>query len=422
MGSIYRRVERFCTTCKSGQGRRLAKTAEREACVAAGHKVEERQSPVYWIKYTRAGKGYNESSGSSRKKDAVVLLQEREGDIVRGKPVTPQVGRLTFEDAAADLLADYKTNGKRSITVVTRRIEKHLTPFFSGWRMANITTSDVRTYIARRQTTDTVLIKKAYTVLLPDGSQEKHAEQRRPASNAEINRELALLKRMFSLAMQAAKLLYRPHIGMLKENNVRTGFFEPEQYRSVLGHLPAEIRPIIHFAYITGWRIASEVLPLEWRQVDFSAGEVRLDAGTTKNGDGRVFPMTADLRAVLKGRQVEHDRLKKVGIIVPQVFFREVAEERGGEKKPRAIVSFTKAWKLACREAGCPGRIPHDLRRTAIRNLVRAGIPERVAMQMTGHKTPSVFQRYNIVSDGDLREAARKLDAATPVFRQGAGG
>jgi integrase len=90
--------------------------------------------------------------------------------------------------------------------------------------------------------------------------------------------------------------------------------------------------------------------------------------------------------------------------------FREVAEGRGGDKKPQPIVSFTKAWKSACRKAGCPGRIPHDLRRTAIRGLVRVGIPERVAMRMTGHKTPSVFQRYNIVSDGDLRDAARMLN------------
>ena len=105
---------------------------------------------------------------------------------------------------------------------------------------------------------------------------------------------------MFTLALQAGKLLYRPHIPMLREDNVRKGFFEPEQFASVLGQLPAEVQPVIEFAHLTGWRIASEVLPLEWRQVDFDAGEVRLDAGTTKNGEGRVFPMTTDLRAVLK--------------------------------------------------------------------------------------------------------------------------
>jgi integrase len=95
---------------------------------------------------------------------------------------------------------------------------------------------------------------------------------------------------------------------------------------------------------------------------------------------------------------------------MPHVFFREVADG-GGEKSPQAIVSFKKAWQRACRSAGCPGRLPHDLRRTAVRNLVRAGIPERVAMTLTGHKTRSVFERYNIVSDTNLRDAARRLDA-----------
>lgn len=89
-----------------------------------------------------------------------------------------------------------------------------------------------------------------------------------------------------------------------------------------------------------------------------------------------------------------------------------MAEGRGGDKKPYPIISLNKAWQAACRSAGCPGRIPHDLRRTAVRNLVRAGISERVAMQMTGHKTRSVFERYNITSAGDLRDAARLLDVA----------
>ena len=77
---------------------------------------------------------------------------------------------------------------------------------------------------------------------------------------------------------------------------------------------------------------------------------------------------------------------------------------------------YNKVWRKARVAAGCPGRIPHDFRRTAVRNLVRAGAPERVAMQMTGHKTRAVFERYNIVSAGDVREAAQRLD----VFAAGA--
>lgn len=181
----------------------------------------------------------------------------------------------------------------------------------------------------------------------------------------------------------------------------------------MIAHLPAEIGGVIRFGAITGWRIHGEVLPLEWRQVDFQAGEVRLDAGTTKNGEGRVFPMTAALRAVLQERWAEHDRLRRAGQIVPWVFFREVAAGRGGEKTARPIIAFTKAWQTACRAAGCPGRLPHDLRRTAIRSFVRSGTSENVAMRLSGHKTRSVFDRYDIVSGDDLREAARRLDVAT---------
>jgi integrase len=361
---------------------------------------------TWWIRYYRNGKRYEESSGSAKEGDARSLLRLREGDIERGVAITPKVGRIRFEEAVTDVLNDYRTNRKRSLDDVERRIFKHLTPVFGNRRMTSITTSDIRAYITARQN-ETTVARKAYCFTARDGSVHSVPEQRRTVagvSNGEINRELTALKRMFNLAIQAGKLLQKPHIPFLKEDNVRVGFFEPDQFRAVRHRLSEPVRPVVTFAYITGWRIDSEVLTLEWRQVDFAAAEVRLDPGKTKNGEGRIFPMTQELRELLDQQRVTtEDVQRRQGVVCPRVF------HRAG----RSIKSFRVAFRTACAEAGCPGRVPHDLRRTAVRNLVRAGIPERVAMQMTGHKTRSVFERYNIVSTGDLREAAKRLDTAS---------
>jgi integrase len=369
------------------------------------------QGRVWWISYRGADGKRRAESTEGGKGAAEKLLQKRNGSRAHNLPIIPKAEKLTFNDAAQAVIDDFTANGKTSIAVVQRRLKLHLLPYFGGRRMAGITSADVTAFIAKRQA-DTIVTRKAHVITLDDGTEQQVPAVTKLVSNAEINRELQTLKRAFNLAIGAGLLAMKPKITLLREAPARAGFFEREQYDSVLAHLPAEIQPVITFAYITGWRIASEVLPLEWRQVDFDAGEVRLEPGTTKNKEGRTFPFTAELRTVLKAQHDEHERLKKAGHIFPQVFFREVADERGGVKHPKAITSFNKAWKIACRAAGCPGRIPHDLRRTAVRNLVRAGIPERVAMMMTGHKTPSVFQRYNIVSGGDLKDAARKLDSA----------
>ena len=139
-----------------------------------------------------------------------------------------------------------------------------------------------------------------------------------------------------------------------------------------------------------------------------------MDAGTTKNDDGRVFPFTSELRRILEEQQAVAERLKREnGTIARYVFCYTMGQKTG---QPDHGIRVYKAWRKARIDAGCPGRIPHDSRRTAVRDLVRTGVPQRVAMQLTGHKTRAVFERYNIVSSGDLRDAARRLDTcASPV-------
>jgi integrase len=329
---------------------------------------------IYWIQFSKNGHKIRESSGSENREDALRLLRKREGMLASGLPISQRTATIRMDELFADLTVDWQVNERRSVCDLVRRIDHHLLPFFGSIKAERITTADVRKFVLYRQ------------------------EQ--SASNAEINRELAALRRAFTLAIENTKLFNRPRVPLLRENNVRTGFFEWEQFVSVRRYLPEDLQPVIEFAYITGWRIRSEVLPIKWPQVDFQAGRVTLYVGTTKNQEARTFPLTAELRELLIAQKAKADELKKKGVISPWVF------SRSGIR----IKSFRRSWLTACKKAGTPGRIPHDFRRTAVRNLVRAGIPERVAMTMTGHKTRSVFERYNIVSEGDLTEAARKLD------------
>jgi len=363
------------------------------------------ESDVWWIKYYRNGRPMRESTETEKESEAKKLLKVREGDVARGVPVTPRVNRVTFQELSDDMVNDYKVNKKRSLDDLEMRLKLHVLPVFGSRRASSINTADINRFVLARQ--------------------------EKKASNGQINRELTAIKRAFSLGTQAGKILMTPYIPMLRENNVRRGFFERDQFDALREALPEYLKPVVQFAYITGWRVPSEVLKLQWSNVDFIGGQVRLDPGTTKNGEGRVFPLTAALRALLESQWQGRPK----DMVCPWVFHRN--------GKP--IGSFYKAWDRACYDAGLPcvvhpkrdrkgeilrytqgakkgepiiekidaAHIPHDFRRTAVRNLVRAGIPERVAMQLTGHKTRSVFERYNIVSETDLTDAARRLDLVT---------
>src|SRR5438046_8377586 len=183
-------------------------------------------------------------------------------------------------------------NRKRSLLDVERHVRLHLGPFIGRRRLAAITTADIRRYVLRRQ---------------EEG-----------ARNATINRELSVLKRAFTLAIAAGTLASRPHIALLREDNMRRGFFEAGEFESVRRRLPPDLADFVSFLYTTGWRWRSEAARLCWANVAFDAGEVRLEPGTTKTGEGRIFPLTAELRALLERRRaVTGDRERQLGRLVP---------------------------------------------------------------------------------------------------------
>ena len=339
---------------------------------------EKRESSVWWIGYSINGKKYKESSKRTAKRDAEQFLAERLADRGNGGPAARDLSRVTFSDLAEIIVADYKRNGHKSMSQLTRNIavmERH----FGGNPVPSIDERAVEAYIDDR-------LDAGYAA-------------------ATINRELSALKRMFKLGYKQRIVGRVPAISLLKEDNAREGFFSEDELRVLLRELPPEIRPIIEMAYITGWR-KSELLSRQWRHVDMEAGWLRLEPGETKNGEGRMFPITDRLRGVLEAHQAVRQRLEAANArIIPDLFFHYT-----GRFEAERIATIEKQWRKARRKAGLEHRIFHDFRRTAVRNLVRSGVREGVAMKMMGHKTRSVFERYNIVDETQIREAAELLD------------
>ena len=200
---------------------------------------------------------------------------------------------------------------------------------------------------------------------------------------ASVNRELAAPRRTFGLAIRAGKLASRPHIALLTEDDAREGFLEPADFAVLRAHLPDRLADAATFAYLTGWR-KHAVARLTWADVDLRGGVIRLRAEYSKTKRPRVV--------VLRGERILFDHRSAVRRLdCPWVFHRD----------GQSLADFRKVWATACSAAGVTALLFHDLRRSAVRNMVREGVPERVAMAVSGHRTRAVFDRYNIVSEDD---------------------
>jgi integrase len=280
----------------------------------------------------------------------------------------PEGTPVTFDTMAMAYLQDYHLQRYRSLTTARARVE-HLRRLFGGEPAEAINADRVRAYQLHRRIAG--------------------------AEAATVNRETSALSRMCQLAVRRGQLDRVPVFPKrLQENPPREGFFEHAEYMKVRTHLPPSFQDVLDFAYFSGWR-RNEILGLTWEEMDLPGGVVRLAARRSKTSIGRVLPISPPLRQVLERRQARR------GAESPRVFSRDGV----------AVRVWRHALRDACRKADVPHRLLHDCRRTAARNLIRAGVPERVAMLLTGHKTRAVFDRYNIVNEQELLTAGQLLVA-----------
>jgi integrase len=336
--------------------------------------AKQKNGAVWWIEFWRDGHQNRESSKSRNVSDARTLLKQRLGEIANGSFVTRDVKRTSFEDLCQLIRDDYEKNGRDADHLDT--VLNRLRSSFAELRAHDITTDKISAHQAQ--------------------------QKREGYANASINREMAALKRAFRLAHRAGRIASVPSIDMLDEDNARKGFFEPDQVQTLLTHLPAYLGPVFRVAYITGWRVTSELLTRQWRHVDFDHGWLRIEPGEDKSRAGRMFPFTTELREELEKSLASVRALeRRIDRRVPWIF----PAPDGGPSEP-----YNTEWRKAWKASKLP-QIPHDFRRTAVRNLERAGVPRSAAMAMVGHKTESIYRRYATVEEAMLKEAAEKLSA-----------
>jgi integrase len=342
-----------------------------------------KDSRFWWISPTINGVPIPQSTKTTDYQDALDMLRRLEGRIADGQ-LTPQMNRVLFSDLADDLLRDYRVKHRRSLPDLKRRLDKHILPLLGAFRASSITAGTVAEYIERRQA---------------ERDEEGHPC---PAANASINRELAAIKRAYAIGRKTGKVISGPTIEMLPEDNERETAFSDAQFASIHKHANKTLKSVLTVAYWTGWRKTS-IIRMQWPQVDFADGWIRLEAIRTKNRKATKFPLVPDLLALFTELRAETDKIQKErGIICPWVF------HRNGQP----VKSIRKAFEVARKKAGVPGHWMHDFRRTAVRALANLGYDYKTIMDCCGFKTVNMVIRYmGPTPDERIKELGERLQA-----------
>jgi integrase len=346
-----------------------------------GRIFKRKESKAYWIAFYRNGKEIRESAKTESLKQAEKYLRERIAEVrmeARGLHIfigTAQ-NRVRINDLLDALVRDHEIRGK-----ATKKFHSHLKPVRSVF-------GDMLAVNVMEETIDHVIA-------------DWQRERRSPGT---INRELGMLGQAYRLAVSRKKLTAAPIIRQLPATMPRQGFFERNEFDSVIQHLPPVLADFSMFGFLTGWR-KGEIASLRWEDVDLKGQIIRLRSENSKNGEPRIMGLEGKLLEVIQRREAFRETITDQGVKVHAHIFHQ-------DGKP--IGEFRRAWLAACKKAKVDGKLFHDLRRTAVRNMIRAGVSEGVAMKISGHKTRSIFDRYNVVSEKDLVEAAQKISEYNP--------
>lgn len=331
-----------------------------------------RRGEIWWVKIHVDGHPVYESSKSTRYNDAVKLRDRLIAKKVRGEVTGGSPSKVLLGELLDDVLKSDIAESTRKVWRLS--IEKNLRPVFGNTRAARLTTDMLEQYREKRQN---------------EG-----------AAPATANRELTILRRSMNLGRQRtpAKVLVVPYFPMVQETTVRKGFLADEVYARLRDALPSELRPLFVVGYNTGIR-KGELLAVKWEQVDFEQETISLNAQETKGRTARTVPiLDGDMRELLLDAKAQRDQSWPE---CPWVFNRH----------GKHITSIRHSWDVAVKDAGVPGLTFHDLRRTAVRNMRRAGVPQVIRMAISGHKTDSMERRYNIVDAEDIAVAKRFMEA-----------
>lgn len=270
---------------------------------------------------------------------------------------------------------------------------------------------------------DSIANRKASSVVTADLKRYRRKREDEGAKPATIKNELSYLRAAYFRAKDEhtpPKVSSVPHFPIPAVNNTRTGFLELEHYDAFLSELPNSLKLAFVVAYHVGDRLG-ELLSIDVEQVQLDDGFIVLDPTDTKNQEGRNLPIYGDMRKWLEWQLALRKTLKPDHT---KLFFWhacDVGLNHGGNRREPGshIKDFRASWDAAvARMVSKTGQTQytellfHDLRRSAARNMVqKAKIPQIQAMKIIGHKTLSMFIRYNIVDRQDIAEAGSALNS-----------